>query len=90
MSRKLGLPLVATNDVHYVNKDDSYAHDVLLCIQTNNTIYNEKRPKMADDSFYLKSPQEMAELFAEIPEAVTNTEQIASNIFFILNLLLLS
>jgi DNA polymerase-3 subunit alpha len=77
MSRKLGIPLVATNDVHYVNKDDSYAHDVLLCIQTNNTIYNEKRPKMADDSFYLKSPQEMAELFAEIPEALTNTERIA-------------
>jgi DNA polymerase-3 subunit alpha len=77
MSPKLGIPLVATNDVHYVNKDDSYAHDVLLCIQTNNTIYNEKRPKMADDSFYLKSPQEMAELFAEIPEALTNTERIA-------------
>jgi len=77
MSRKLGIPLVATNDVHYVNKEDSYAHDVLLCIQTNNTIYNEKRPKMADDSFYLKSPQEMAELFAEIPEAITNTERIA-------------
>ncbi len=77
MSRKLGVPLVATNDVHYVNKDDSYAHDVLLCIQTNNTIYNEKRPKMADDSFYLKSPQEMTELFAEIPEALTNTERIA-------------
>ncbi len=77
MSRKLGIPLVATNDVHYVNRDDSYAHDVLLCIQTNNTIYNEKRPKMADDSFYLKSPQEMAELFAEIPEALANTERIA-------------
>ena len=77
MSRKLSIPLVATNDVHYVNKDDSYAHDVLLCIQTNNTIYSEKRPRMADDSFYLKSPQEMAELFAEIPEALTNTERIA-------------
>ena len=77
MSRKLGIPLVATNDVHYVNKDDSYAHDVLLCIQTNNTIYSEKRPRMADDSFYLKSPREMAELFAETPEALTNTERIA-------------
>jgi DNA polymerase-3 subunit alpha len=77
MSRKLSIPLVATNDVHYINKDDSYAHDVLLCIQTNNTIYNEKRPKMADDSFYLKSPREMAELFAETPEALTNTERIA-------------
>jgi DNA polymerase-3 subunit alpha len=76
LSRKLNLPLVATNDVHYVNKDDAYAHDVLLCIQTNNTIHNEKRPKMSDDSFYLKSPQEMAELFADVPEAIANTERV--------------
>lgn len=77
LSRKLNLPLVATNDVHYVSKDDAYAHDILLCIQTNNTIHNEKRPKMADDSFYLRSPQEMAELFAELPEALANTERVA-------------
>ena len=77
LSRKLDIPLVATNDVHYVNKEDAYTHDILLCIQTNNTIYNEKRHKMADDSFYLKSPQEMAELFADTPEALTNTERIA-------------
>jgi len=77
LGRKLNLPLVAANDVHYVNKDDAYAHDILLCIQTNTTIYNEKRLKMADDSFYLRSPQEMAELFAELPEALTNTERIA-------------
>jgi DNA polymerase-3 subunit alpha len=77
LSRKLNLPLVATNDVHYVNKDDAYAHDVLLCIQTNNTVHNEKRPKMSDDSFYLKSPQEMAELFADVPEALANTERVA-------------
>ena len=77
LSRKLGLPLVATNDVHYVNKDDAYAHDILLCIQTNNTIHNEKRFRMANDSFYLKSSQEMAELFAELPEALANTQHIA-------------
>jgi DNA polymerase-3 subunit alpha len=77
LSRKLNIPLVATNDTHYVNKDDAYAHDVLLCIQTNNTIHNEKRPRMADDSFYLKSPDEMAELFADVPEAITNTERVA-------------
>lgn len=77
LSRKLDIPIVATNDVHYVNKDDAYAHDVLLCIQTNNTIHNEKRPRMADDSFYLKSPQEMGELFSEFPEALSNTERIA-------------
>ena len=77
LSSKLNIPLVATNDVHYVNKDDAYAHDVLLCIQTNNTIQNEKRPKMSDDSFYLKSPEEMAELFGDYPEALANTERIA-------------
>ncbi|MGB2885348.1 MAG: DNA polymerase III subunit alpha, partial [Dehalococcoidia bacterium] len=77
LSRKLGLPLVATNDVHYVNKADAYAHDILLCIQTNNTIHNEKRFRMANDSFYLKSSQEMAELFAELPEALANTQHIA-------------
>ncbi|MBE0480021.1 MAG: DNA polymerase III subunit alpha [Dehalococcoidia bacterium] len=77
LSRKLRLPLVATNDVHYVNKTDAYAHDLLLCIQTNNTIQNEKRPRMTGDSFYLKSQAEMAELFPELPEALTVTEQIA-------------
>ena len=78
MSHQLQIPLVATNDVHYINKEDAYAHEILLCIQTNNTILNDKRPKMADESFYLKSPQEMAELFADLPEALTNTEQIAN------------
>ena len=77
LSHKLDIPLVATNDVHYVNRDDAYAHDILLCIQTNNTIDNGNRHKMADDSFYLKSPDEMAALFAETPEAIANTERIA-------------
>jgi len=77
MSKRLNLPLVATNDVHYVDKDDAYAHEILLCIQTNNTIDNEKHFKMADESFYLKSQQEMAELFAELPEALANTGHIA-------------
>lgn len=77
LGRKLDIPLVATNDIHYVNKDDSYAHDILLCIQTNNTIQNDKRPKMADDSFYLKSHDEMYSLFTELPEAISNTERIA-------------
>jgi DNA polymerase-3 subunit alpha len=77
LSRRLDCPVVATNDVHYVRKEDAYAHDILLCIQTNNTIHNDKRHKMADDSFYLKSPQEMADLFAEVPEALENTGRIA-------------
>ncbi|NQT73037.1 MAG: DNA polymerase III subunit alpha [Chloroflexi bacterium] len=77
MSKKLDIPLVATNDTHYVEKEDAPIHDILLCIQTNNTVHDEKRMRMADDSFYLRSPQEMAELFAECPEAIENTGRIA-------------
>ncbi|MFC1998307.1 DNA polymerase III subunit alpha [Chloroflexota bacterium] len=77
MAKKLNLPLVVTNDTHYIKQADSYAQDVLLCIQTNNTVYEEKRIKMADDSFYLKSENEMAALFPDIPEAVLNTQRIA-------------
>jgi len=65
MSRKLGFPLLLPTCT-LVNKDDPMSRSV-LCIQTNNTIYNEKRPKMADDCLS-QEPQEMAELFAEIPE----------------------
>jgi len=74
---ELGIPLVATNDVHYVNQEDASAHDLLLCIGTNSSIYDERRMKMAGDFFYLTSPQEMAELFSDIPQAVENTERIA-------------
>ena len=76
MSSELDIPLVATNDVHYVNQEDASAHDLLLCIQTNSSIYDDKRMKMAGDFFYLKSPQEMAELFSDIPQALENTERI--------------
>ena len=77
MSSELDIPLVATNDVHYVNQEDASAHDLLLCIGTNSSIYDDKRMKMAGDFFYLKSPQEMAELFKDIPQAAENTERIA-------------
>ncbi|MDD5038636.1 MAG: DNA polymerase III subunit alpha [Dehalococcoidales bacterium] len=77
MSAELGIPLVATNDVHYVNQADAPAHDLLLCIGTNSTIKDEKRMKMAGDFFYLKSPQEMAELYRDIPQAMENAEHIA-------------
>ncbi|MFC2045649.1 DNA polymerase III subunit alpha [Chloroflexota bacterium] len=77
MSSELNIPLVATNDVHYVNQEDASAHDLLLCIQTNSSIYNDKRMKMAGDFFFLRSPQDMAKLFEDIPQAITNTEQIA-------------
>jgi len=77
MSGELDIPLVATNDVHYINQADASAHDLLLCIGTNSSIHDEKRIKMAGDFFYLKSPQEMAELFRDIPQALENTERIA-------------
>ncbi|MDP2935311.1 MAG: DNA polymerase III subunit alpha [Dehalococcoidia bacterium] len=77
VARELRIPMVATNDVHYVNPTDSYAHDVLLCIQTNSTLDEEKRMRMTGNSFYLKSPEEMALLFADLPEAIENTRFIA-------------
>jgi DNA polymerase-3 subunit alpha len=77
MAEELKIPLVAANDVHYVNQDDASAHDLLLCIGTNSSIYDEKRMKMAGDFYYLKSPEEMAELFADLPSALENTAAIA-------------
>jgi DNA polymerase-3 subunit alpha len=78
MGTELNIPIVATNDTHYVNREDASAHDLLLCIGTNTTIHDEKRMKMAGDFFYLKSPQEMAELYKDIPQALENTERIAA------------
>ena len=77
MSAELDIPMVATNDVHYVNQEDASTHDLLLCIGTNSSVYDDKRMKMPGDFFYLKSPQEMAELYRDIPQAVENTERIA-------------
>ena len=77
ISNELDIPLVATNDVHYINQEDASAHDLLLCIGTNSSIYDDKRIKMAGDFFYLKSPQEMTELYHDIPQAVENTGRIA-------------
>ena len=74
---RLGIPPVATFDVHYVNKEDAPAHDLLLCIQTNSSVHDEKRLRMAGDYFYLRSPEEAVELFSDLPEAVENTQRIA-------------
>ena len=73
MSRETGLPLVATNDCHYIHKDDASIQDILICIHTNTNVLDDKRLRMTDDSYYLKSSQEMEELFADVPEAVANT-----------------
>ena len=77
LSTKLNIPLVATVDAHYVNKEDAPAHELLLCIQTNASIHDEKRLKMVGDFFYLKSPEEMEQLFNDLPQAIENTQRIA-------------
>lgn len=77
LSRDTGIPLVATNDVHYILREDAEWHDLLLCIQTNATVNDEKRLRMTGDSFYLKSPDEMRELFADLPDAIENAGRIA-------------
>ena len=77
LSQDLEIPLVVTNDCHYVHKEDSSLQDVLICIHTNTTIHDDKRLKMEDDSYYLKSTQEMEELFLDHPEALKNTWRIA-------------
>jgi DNA polymerase-3 subunit alpha len=77
MGQELDIPLVATNDTHYVKKEDASAHDLLLCIGTNTTVNDEKRLKMAGDFYYLKSPEEMTEFYRDIPQALENTERIA-------------
>ncbi len=77
LSKETGIPLVATNDVHYVNKEDTKVHDILLCIQTGKTFQDENRMKFESDEFYLKSPQEMYDLFSYAKEALENTVKIA-------------
>ena len=77
LSNEMGIPLVATNDVHYVLVEEAKAQEILLCIQTNTTINDPKRMTMGDESFYLKSGEEMAALFSDVPEAVENSLLIA-------------
>ncbi|MGI1691447.1 DNA polymerase III subunit alpha [Thermoanaerobacter uzonensis] len=77
LSKETGIPLVATNDVHYLEKKDAKAHEVLLCIQTGKTIDDEDRMSFPTDEFYLKSPQEMENLFSCCKEVIENTEKIA-------------
>ncbi|MGE3797806.1 MAG: DNA polymerase III subunit alpha, partial [Thermomicrobiales bacterium] len=77
LARSFDLPLVATNDVHYCNQVDAPAQDLLVCIQTNTTLDDPKRLKQETDELFLKSPEEMWERFAEVPEALTNTLRIA-------------
>ncbi|MDE3137440.1 MAG: DNA polymerase III subunit alpha [Acidobacteriota bacterium] len=78
LSRELEIPLVATNDCHYLTRADSRAQDVLVCIQTNRTISDPNRMHFSTDQFYFKTAQEMARVFAELPEALARTVEIAN------------
>ncbi|HEX2972714.1 MAG TPA: DNA polymerase III subunit alpha [Tepidisphaeraceae bacterium] len=71
------LRLVATNDCHYLDKTDSEAHEALLCIQTQTNLQDEKRFKFPTTEFYFRSPEEMREVFADLPKAIANTEEVA-------------
>ena len=77
ISKETGIPLVATNDVHYINQKDSKSHDILMCIQTGKTVEDENRRRYPSDQFYLKSPEEMWDMFSYIPEALENTIKIS-------------
>ena len=77
IARETGLPLVATNDVHYINQEDAAVQDVLICIQTGRFLDEENRMKMDSDQMYLKSGTEMETLFSHVPEALENTQKIA-------------
>ncbi|KWT92949.1 DNA polymerase III subunit alpha [Candidatus Magnetominusculus xianensis] len=77
LSKELNIKLVATNDTHYLKKEDSVAHDILLCIQTGKTVYDTDRMRFKTDGLYFKSPNEMKAAFSEIPEAVLNTREVA-------------
>jgi DNA polymerase-3 subunit alpha len=77
MSRETGIPLVVTNDAHYVRRDQAHAHEVLLCVQMGKTMTDPTHLRMSDDSYYLKSAEEMEALFADLPQALHNTLAIA-------------
>ena len=77
LSRKLEIPLVATNDAHYLKREDAYNHEVLLCIQTGKRMSDEDRMKFDTEELYVKSPEEMIEYFKAFPDAIENTVKIA-------------
>ena len=77
LSRETGIPLAATNDAHYIRREDAAMQEVLLCIQTGKSLDDPEHMHFETNEFYLKSTAEMAALFADVPEAVTNTAKIA-------------
>ncbi|MDI6761777.1 MAG: DNA polymerase III subunit alpha [Thermodesulfobacteriota bacterium] len=77
IGRELFIPVVATNDCHYLHREDAQAHEILLCIQTGKTLSDRERMRFSSDEFYFRSPKEMMELFRETPEAIAHTMEIA-------------
>ena len=77
LARKLDIPLVATNDAHYLKREDAYNHEILLCIQTGKRMNDPDRMKFDTDELYVKSPEEMSEYFSAFPDAIENTVKIA-------------
>ena len=82
LSKELDIPLVATNDAHYITREDAKAHDVLLCIGTKSSFADPERLRFQNDQFYLKSEQEMRELFADLPQAIDVTQEIVDKCHF--------
>ena len=82
LSKELNIPLVATNDAHYLKKEDSYNHEILLCMQTGKRMTDEDRMRFSVDEFYIKTPEEMVSYFAAVPEAIENTVKIADKCNF--------
>ena len=80
LARQYGLPLVATNDAHYLNKEDAAAHDVLLCVSTRSTVNDEKRMRMDCDQFFVRTPEEMYAAFPGFEEAVKQSQLIADRV----------
>ena len=78
LARELGLKIIATNDAHYLNREDSYSHEVLLCIQTGKKMIDEDLIRFETDEFFIKSQDEMYENFKNFPEALDNTVEIAN------------
>ncbi len=77
LAKSLGLPLVATNDVHYCDEHDAPAQDILICVQTNTTVHDTKRLKSDTNQLFMKSPAQMEKLFGDVPESLSNTIRIA-------------
>ncbi len=77
LGAKMGIKLVATNDCHYLNREEAHAHELLLCIQTGKTINDPKRFRFSTDEFYFKSPEVMKKSFSHCPEAIATTQEIA-------------